>query len=93
MRVGSARAHLGCYPDRLHKFLPRRAMPHGGFGVATDAVGALRDMSDRDGDQLLCLDRQREPSANTFWPNASKASWIWGASCLRVSDMARENVG
>jgi SOS response associated peptidase (SRAP) len=58
MRVGSARAHLGCYPDRLHKFLPRRAMPHGGFGVATDAVGALRDMSDRDGDQLLCLDRQ-----------------------------------
>jgi len=28
------------------------------FGVAADAVGALRDMGDGDGDQLLCLDRQ-----------------------------------
>ena len=33
-------------------------MPHSGFGVAADAVGALRDMGDGDGDQLLCLDRQ-----------------------------------
>jgi len=58
MRVCAAGAHLGRHPDRFHEFLPCRAMPHSGFGVAADAVGALRDMGDGDGDQLLCLDRQ-----------------------------------
>ena len=58
MRVCAAGAHLGRHPDRFHEFLPCRAMPHSGFGVAADAVGALRDMGDGDGDQLLCLYRQ-----------------------------------
>src|SRR5690606_26920612 len=31
----------------------------GGLGVALDAIGALRHMRDRDGDQLLGLGRQR----------------------------------
>ena len=44
---------------RFHEFLPCRAMPHSGFGVAADAVGALRDMGDSDGNQLLGLGCQR----------------------------------
>ena len=58
MRVCAAGAHLGRHPDRFHELLPCRAMPPSGFGVAADAVGALRDMGDGDGDQLLCLDRR-----------------------------------
>jgi hypothetical protein len=92
MRVCAAGAHLGRHPDRFHEFLPCRAMPHSGFGVAADAVGALRDMGDGDGDQLLCLDRQcaiREYLLADAW----KASSISGASRLRVSDKAREAGG
>src|SRR3954454_12506477 len=33
------------------------------------------------------------PSANTFWLNAWKASWVSGASRLRVSDRSREGRG
>ena len=66
MRVCAAGAHLGRHPDRFHEFLPCRAMPHSGFGVAADAVGALRDMGDGDGDQLLCLGRFQERAACAY---------------------------
>ena len=59
MRIGGACAHFGCHPYRLHQFLTCRAFAHRCFGVTADAVGALRDMGDSDGDQLLGLGCQR----------------------------------
>ena len=92
MRVCAAGAHLGRHPDRFHELLPCRAMPHSGFGVAADAVGALRDMGTAAAINCFVLIGSA-PSANTFWLNAWKASSISGASRLRVSDKAREAGG
>jgi hypothetical protein len=52
---GSASPHLGSHPDRFHQFLRRSACPLSGFGMSLDAIGALGDMSDGDGNQLLRL--------------------------------------
>src|SRR5437773_2396821 len=58
MRVGSAGPHLGRHPNRFHEFLFGCALLHCEFGVATDAIGTLRYMRDRDRDELLGFRRQ-----------------------------------
>ena len=59
MGVGASRAHLGGHPDRFHELLGRGAFAKRGFGVAPDAVWALRDVRHRDRNQLLGLPGQR----------------------------------
>src|SRR4051812_34775370 len=59
VRVGTAGAHLGGHPDRLHDLLLARASALREPRVAADAVGALGGMRDGDRDQLLGLLRQR----------------------------------
>ena len=55
MSKGSAGPHLGGHPDRLHQFLRGGAGPLSGLGVPLDAIGALGDMGDGNGNQLLRL--------------------------------------
>ena len=59
VRVGAAGAHLRRHPDRLHQLGFRGALAQGGLRVASDAVRALGDVGDGDGDQLLGLLVQR----------------------------------
>jgi hypothetical protein len=53
MCIGATGSHFGCHPDGLHEFFWGYAMTHSRFGVATDAIGALRNMGDRHRNQLL----------------------------------------
>lgn len=53
MGKGSAGAHLGRDPDRLHDFVAAGAFAAGQLHVALNAPGALGDMRDCNGDQLL----------------------------------------
>src|SRR5690554_6557443 len=55
MRVGASGTHLRRHPDRLHHLFGARALTLGLLRVAFDAVRALRDMRNRDSDQLLRL--------------------------------------
>src|SRR5690606_12702254 len=59
VRISSAGAHLRRNPDRLHDLLVRGTLSRGLLGVADDAIGTLRHMGHRDGDQLLGLLVQR----------------------------------
>ena len=59
VRVGPACAHLRGHPDRLHDLPCLRTFPAGELGVPLDAVGALRDMGNRNGDELFGLAVQR----------------------------------
>jgi hypothetical protein len=81
VRVRGTRPHLGCHPYRLHQFLACRALAQRGFGVTADAVGALRDMGDSDGNQLL------------FRLNVWNASCGSGVSHLCASDKAPVDEG
>jgi hypothetical protein len=49
----SASAHLSVDPDRFHDLFVRRAFVPSNPGVTVNAVWALGDVSDGDGDQLL----------------------------------------
>ena len=51
-------------PIRLHEFPMAHPMAEGGFGVASNAVRALRYMCDGDGYQLLRFGRQSAVSEN-----------------------------
>jgi len=42
VREGGAGAHLGRDPDRLHQFLVRNALQHGGASVSLDAIWTMR---------------------------------------------------
>src|SRR5438093_11616169 len=42
MRIGSARSHFGCEPNRFHNFLLRSAMPKRGLCLARSAAWRLR---------------------------------------------------
>lgn len=55
MGIGAASAHLGGDPDRFHDLGFARLMPQCRLRVTLDAIGALGDMGDGDGDQLLGL--------------------------------------
>ncbi len=55
MSKGTARAHLGGDPDRLHDFGLGRSVTMGGLNVPANAVRTLRHVRDSDGDQLLLL--------------------------------------
>ena len=92
MRVCAAGAHLGRHPDRFHEFLPCRAMPHSGFGVAADAVGALRDMATATAISCLVL-VVSAPLAKTFRLNVWNASCGSGLSCLCALDKAPVDKG
>jgi hypothetical protein len=81
VRVGASRPHLGGDPDGFHQLFARGAMAKGRFGVPPDAVGSLRDMGDRAGDQLLGLCRQR-PFGEDLLAERLKSS-VSGASVRR----------
>src|SRR6185437_93476 len=59
VRIGTAGAHLGGHPDRLHYLLLRRALLQRLGGMALDAIRALRRVGHRHRDQLLGDIRQR----------------------------------
>ncbi len=66
MGISSPGSHLGRDPYRLHQFMARGAITKCCFRVPVDAVGALRYMRDRNGNELLGLGRQS--SAGTDLP-------------------------
>jgi hypothetical protein len=92
MGVGAAGAHLGRDPDRFHQLLARGARTQGRLGMALDAIGALRDVRDGDRDELLCLARKGAVREH-LWLKAWNASWMSGASRLRMSDNSRDGAG
>src|SRR6185437_11506164 len=53
--VGAARAHLRCYPDRLHDLFGSGSMPKRCLGMPANAIGTLSDVCGRDRNQLLGL--------------------------------------
>jgi hypothetical protein len=53
VRIGTAGAHLGRDPNRLHDLLGSRTLSAGQPGVSLDAVWALGDVSDGDGNELF----------------------------------------
>ena len=53
MCKGTAGPHLRSDPDRFHDFLISRLFSTSSLGVASNAVGALGDVSHRNGDELL----------------------------------------
>ena len=55
MGIGTTCAHLGSDPDCLHDLCLARLVAQCRLGMALDAIGALRDMCDRHGDQLFGL--------------------------------------
>src|SRR5438552_1306908 len=55
MRIGSARSHFGCDPNRFHNFLLRSAMPQRGFCVALNAVWRLSHVRDGNRNELFGL--------------------------------------
>jgi len=58
MRIGSARSHFGCDPNRFHNFLLRSAMPQRGFCVALNAVWRLSHVRDGNRNELFGLSGQ-----------------------------------
>src|SRR6185437_1505683 len=64
MRISAAGAHFRGDPDGLHDFLARRAMTQRSLGMTANAIGALRHMRHRNGNQLLGLRRQRPTCEN-----------------------------
>ncbi len=64
MGVSAAGPHLRRHPDRFHQFFAGCSMPERCLRMAPDAVGALRYMRNRDGNQLLGLRRQRTIGEN-----------------------------
>ena len=59
VRKGAAGAHFGGDPDGLHDLLRIRTFPAGQLGVPLDAIGALRDVRNRNGDELFGLAIER----------------------------------
>ena len=53
MRKRRAGTHFSSDPNCFHKFMRRRAVAQGSLGVPLDAMGALSDVSDCDGNDLL----------------------------------------
>jgi hypothetical protein len=53
MRISAPRAHFGRNPNGFHDLLLRGALAQGRLRVPADAIGALRHMRDRNGDELL----------------------------------------
>src|SRR5918999_3742778 len=101
MGVSAARAHLRGDPDRLHQFLRRRAVSQRRLGASFDAVWALRDVRDRDRDQLLGLARQRAipehglaelPERSLYLRRQLAAPLRQGLGRLRVHALAHRNL-
>ena len=88
MRKGAPGPHLGRDPDSFHEFLTCRSGPQRRFGVALNAVGALRYVRDRNRNVCFTFD-ESAPSANTFCPKASNAAWTSGASSRRFCIVSR----
>jgi hypothetical protein len=59
MSVGAPSPHLGGDPNCFHELLWRCTVAQRRLGVPLDAVRALRDVRDCDGDDLLGLRGQR----------------------------------
>jgi len=59
VRIGCARTHFGCNPDRFHDLLGARSVAQRRLGMAPDAVGALRDMRRGNCNELFGLGGQR----------------------------------
>jgi hypothetical protein len=55
MSVGAPSPHLGGDPNCFHELLWRCTVAQRRFGMPFDAARALRDVRDRDGDDLLGL--------------------------------------
>ena len=53
MCIGAGGPHLSCDADRFHQFFRRRPRTQRRLGMALDAVGALRHVSNCDRDDLL----------------------------------------
>jgi hypothetical protein len=59
MSVGAPSLHLGGDPNCFHELLWRCTVAQRRLGVSLDAVWALRDVRDCDGDDLFGLRGQR----------------------------------
>ena len=92
MSKGSAGPHLGGPPDRLNQLLRRGPGPPSGLGVHLDAIRALGDMGNGNGNQLLHLGVE-SAGANTWRPNASNAAYMSGASSRRLCANSAESSG
>jgi len=64
MGVGAAGPHFSGDPNSFHDLFAGSAASKCGAGVSADAVRALRDMRDSDGDQLLRLGVKRAVGKN-----------------------------
>ena len=78
MRVGDARAHLRCHPDRFHDLLFCRAKRNAAFVWPRIQYGHCVTWATATGINCFVV-ADKAPSANTFRLNAWKASWISGA--------------
>ena len=80
--VGAARAHLGRDPDRLHQLPLVGTLAQRRLGMALDAVRALGDVGDGNGDQLLGLRVQRAVGEDLL------AELLEGVVCARSELLA-----
>ena len=78
MRVSTSCAHLGGDPDCLHDFLARGPVTEGRFRVPSDAVRALGDMRDCNGNKLLRLAGQRAIRKNPLAERLKRLLDLWG---------------
>lgn len=78
-----------CHPDGLHHLFSGRALPPRPLGVLSDAVGTLRHVADRDGNQFFRLAGHNAPSSKTAELKSRKASVVSGARDACSSDVSR----
>ena len=64
MRIGAPRSHLRRHPDRFHELFRRSTSAERGLRVPLDAIRALRDVRDRNGEDLLHFGRKRTLGEN-----------------------------
>ena len=89
MRVRSARPHLSGDPDSFHQLFGGRPFLNCSFGVALNAVGALRHVRDRDRDDLLVLSRQGAFFEDGLAEVAERGGRVWGELPAALRELGR----
>jgi hypothetical protein len=92
MSVGAPSPHLGGDPNCFHELLWRCTVAQRRLGVPLDAVRALRDVRDCDGDDLLGLRGQRSLGEDSL-AEGIECCFDVGARARRFCESSREAGG
>src|SRR6185312_14361178 len=87
MRIRAAGAHLRSDPDRFHDLLAARPLAKRGARMTADAVGTLRHVRDRNGDQLLRFGGKRSFGKHALAECAKGTRWSGSKTASLFSDL------